>query len=58
MDQNKQLAVIKGDFKNFEFERNELAENLYNRTLTSIENAFRNCVIDNKGWIWVLYINS
>lgn len=53
MDQNKQLAVIKGDFKNFEFERNELAENLYNRTLTSIENAFRNCVIDNKGWIWV-----
>ncbi|WP_066874328.1 hypothetical protein [Clostridium mediterraneense] len=53
MQQNNQLIVIKGDFQKFKFERSELSNNLYNRTLTSIENAFRNCVVDNKGWIWV-----
>ena len=53
MDDSKALILVKSYLKDVHYKEPERAQNLNNRTVKAIKNAFDKAILDKRGWIWI-----
>lgn len=53
MDDNKSLIIVKSYIKEINYKNPERAEELNQKTVKSIKNAFNKAILDKRGWIWI-----
>ena len=53
LDDSKALILVKSYLKDVHYKEPERAQNLNNRTVKAIKNAFDKAILDKRGWIWI-----